>query len=184
MNEGFYIAGAVALFATLMTVVSTRAVHALLYLIASMLALAVAFFTLGAPFAAALEVIVYAGAIMVMFIFVVMLLNLGDEAAARERGWLSPGAWVGPGILAAVLLAEVLWLVFAAGTGQHPLPGKVVGAKAVGMALYGPYLLMVEIASMMLTAGLIGAYHLTRDSAHRPRADIEEETTTHSAEVG
>ena len=60
----------------------SNAVHALLYLVVSLLAVAVVFFTLGAPFVAALEVIIYAGAIMVLFVFVVMMLNLGD---ARHR---------------------------------------------------------------------------------------------------
>ena len=72
------------------------AVHALLYLIVSLLAVALVFFTLGAPFVAALEVIVYAGAIMVLFVFVVMMLNLGPSAAEQERRWLAPRTWVGP----------------------------------------------------------------------------------------
>ena len=76
MLIAFYVAGARALLATLMAV-TRNAVHALLYLIVSLLSVAVTFYTLGAPFAAALEVIVYAGAIMVLFVFVVMLLNLG-----------------------------------------------------------------------------------------------------------
>ena len=59
--------------------------HALLYLIVSLLAVALVFFTLGAPFVAALEVIIYAGAIMVLFVFVVMMLNLGARAVAREE---------------------------------------------------------------------------------------------------
>ena len=59
--------------------------HALLYLIVSLLAVAVVFFTLGAPFVAALEVIIYAGAIMVLFVFVVMMLNLGQDAERTKR---------------------------------------------------------------------------------------------------
>ena len=62
------------------------------------------FFTLGAPFIAALEVIIYAGAIMVVFVFVVMMLNLGAQAVAQERQWLSPGMWIAPGILTAILI--------------------------------------------------------------------------------
>lgn len=182
MNIGFYIAAGVALAGMILTVVTARAVHALLYLIASMLALALAFFTLGAPFAAALEVIVYAGAIMVMFVFVVMLLNLGDASARQEREWLSLRAWIGPGIFAAILLGEILWLLLG-NEPLHPLPGREVGAHAVGLAMYGPYLLMVEIGSMLLTAGLVGAYHLTRDSAH-PRPSGEHlETSNPSGEV-
>ena len=64
-------------------------VHALLYLITSLLALSAVFFALGAYFAGALEIIVYAGAIMVLFVFVVMMLNLGRAVVDRERKWLS-----------------------------------------------------------------------------------------------
>ena len=84
----FYVAAAIALFATIMVVISTNPVHALLYLVLSLLSVAVIFFVLGAPFAAALEVIVYAGAILVLFVFVVMMLNLGEQVTEQERRWL------------------------------------------------------------------------------------------------
>ena len=173
MLTAFYLSGAVALIATVLTIVNVRAVHALLYLILSLLAVAVTFYTLGAPFIAALEVIVYAGAIVVLFIFVVMLLNLGEPAAEQERSWLNPRIWLGPSVLALVLLAELGYLV-ASGQARQ-VSGQVVGARAVGMALYGPYLLMVELASMLLTAGLVGAYHLMRDSAARKARDYRRE---------
>ncbi|MDX1498016.1 MAG: NADH-quinone oxidoreductase subunit J [Salinisphaeraceae bacterium] len=157
MTVGFYIAAAIALLATLRVITSYKPVHALLYLIASFLANAVVFFTLGAPFAAALEVIVYAGAIMVLFVFVVMLLNLGDETEAQEQAWLQPRMWIGPGLMALVLLLQMGWLLVA---GDHRALEPQIPVKSVGLALYGPYLLMVELASMLLLAGLVGAYHL------------------------
>ena len=79
MELAFYIAGAVAVLSTVLMLTRLNVVHALLYLIVSLLAVAVVFYVLGAPFVAALEVIVYAGAIMVLFVFVVMMLNLGEE---------------------------------------------------------------------------------------------------------
>src|SRR5258707_231214 len=106
MQALFYVAAAVAIFSTLMTITRLNAVHALLYLIVSLLAVAVVFYVLGAPFIAALEVITYAGAIMVLFVFVVMMLNLGQRAIQMESGWLRPGIWTGPAVLAAVLIAE------------------------------------------------------------------------------
>ena len=160
-NQPFYLPAAVALFSTLMVVINTNPVHALLYLVLSLLAVAAVFFALGAPFAAALEVIVYAGAIMVLFVFVVMMLNLGARTEDQERRWLSPTAWLLPAGLAGLLLWQLgnrLWpegYVTAAGVQE-------VGAKAVGIALYGPYLLAVELASMLLLAGLVAAYHLGR----------------------
>ena len=73
----FYLAAAIAVLSTVMVITRLNAVHALLYFIVSLFAVALIFFLLGAPFVAALEVIIYAGAIMVLFVFVVMLLNLG-----------------------------------------------------------------------------------------------------------
>jgi len=161
----FYVAATVAVVATAMTISRLDAIHALLYFIVSLFAVALIFFLLGAPFIAALEVIVYAGAIMVLFVFVVMLLNLGREAVEQERRWLHPGAWLGPAILSTVLLME-LGYVLAQGAGPGATAG-VVGPKAVGKLLFGPYLLAVELASMLLLAGLIGAYHLGRREGER-----------------
>ncbi|MGH8683999.1 MAG: NADH-quinone oxidoreductase subunit J [Nitrosospira sp.] len=172
MEATFYLSGAIAIAATLMVIVGLSAVHALLYLIVSLLAVAVVFYVLGAPFVAALEVIIYAGAIMVLFVFVMMMLNLGKAASAKERDWLSPGVWVGPAILAALLLAELLYIV-AQGGGK--LSGiAVVDSKEVGITLFGPYLLGVELASLLLLAGLVGACHLGwHKSEHRNGRDHE-----------
>lgn len=154
----FYLFGFVAVLSTILVIVNPNPVHALMYLVASLLAVACVFFTLGAPFAAALEVIVYAGAIMVLFVFVVMMLNLGDTVVAQEQAWLKPSVWIGPGILCALLLFPLMRLMLTAES--TPAGVEVVGPKAVGVSLYGPYLLAVELASMMLTAGLVAAYHL------------------------
>ena len=163
LEAAFYLAAAVAIVATALVVVSTQAVHALLYLIVSLLAVAVIFYVLGAPFAAALEVIVYAGAIMVLFIFVMLMLGRDANAPAGHREWLRPRAWFGPALLAAILLGELIY-VFAA----HPVAGgaaAIVDARQVGMLLFGPYLLGVELASMLLLAALVGAHHLGRDDS-------------------
>jgi NADH-quinone oxidoreductase subunit J len=69
---------------------------------------------LGAPFAGALEVIVYAGAIMVLFVFVVMMLNLGPETTAQERQWLKPATWIGPMLLSALLLGALVFTLVGA----------------------------------------------------------------------
>ncbi len=159
MATVFYVSAAIAIVATALAITRTTVVHGLLYLVVSLLAVAVIFFTLGAPFVAGLEVIVYAGAIMVLFVFVVMLLNLGPQTAEQERRWLAPRAWIGPLVLAAIVLLELLYAVVA------PAPvrlASIVDPRAVGLALFGPYALGVEIASMLLMAGLVGAYHLGR----------------------
>jgi NADH-quinone oxidoreductase subunit J len=158
MAIAFYIAGAVAIAATVTALTRLNAVHALLYLIVSLLAVAVAFYALGAPFVAALELIIYAGAIMVLFIFVVMLLNLGKEAARAERRLMEPSIWIGPSVLGVILTGELIYLLVAGtGTGN---PARVIWPREVGMSLFGPYILGVELASMLLMAGLVAAYHL------------------------
>ncbi len=162
MTTMLHLAAAVAIVSTAMVVTRRDAVHALLYLVVSLLAVALVFFALGAPFVAALEVIVYAGAIMVLFLFVVMMLNLGKGAAVHEALWLPPRIWRGPAILSLLLLAELAYVL-----ARGPVPGAppgppTVGPKEVAIALYGPYVVGVELASMLLLAGLAGAWHLGR----------------------
>lgn len=159
MNILFYASAIIAIVATLMAITRVRVVHALLYFIVSLLALAVIFYTLGAHFAAALEVIVYAGAIMVMFLFVVMMLNLGHATIDQERDWFQPRIWIGPVVLAAPLLVELLMVIRKV---EGEMAHTVIAAKQVGIDLFGPYVLAVELASMLLLAGLVGAYHLAR----------------------
>jgi NADH-quinone oxidoreductase subunit J len=158
MNATFYTAAAVAVLSTALAITRTNAVHALLYLVVSLLAVAVVFYIVGAPFAAALEVIVYAGAIMVLFVFVVMMLNIGEAAAVQERRWMKPSSWIGPAALALVLVCE-LGYVLAKGDRKVVL-GLPVDPEQVGIVLFGPYLLAVEMASMLLLAGLVAAYHV------------------------
>jgi NADH-quinone oxidoreductase subunit J len=160
MNAAFYVAAAVALVSTFLVITRLNAVHALLYLIVSLLSVALIFLLLGAHFAAALEVIVYAGAIMVLFVFVIMMLNLGPLAVGRERDWTRPRTWIGPSILTCILGAELIWVLVKGAGNAHGL--AEVSPKEVGIALFGPYLLGVEMASMLLLAGLIGAFHLGR----------------------
>jgi len=159
MSILFFGSAIVSILATLMAITRTHVVHALMYFIVSLLALSIIFYTLGAHFAAALEVIVYAGAIMVMFLFVIMMLNLGKETTDQEHLWLKPTIWIGPVVLTAPLLALLL-MVLSKADGE--MAHTVIAAKEVGIDLFGPYLLAVELASMLLLAGLIGAYHLAR----------------------
>jgi NADH-quinone oxidoreductase subunit J len=160
MDLTFYIAAGVAIVATFMMVTRFNTVHALLYLVVSLLAVALIFFLLGAPLVAALEVIIYAGAIIVLFVFVVMMLNLGPQAAADEKTWLKPSSWIGPGILCLVLASQVVYILVHAGV-SHPSNVQIPPEK-VGYALFTTYLLGVELASMLLLAGLVGAYHIGR----------------------
>jgi NADH-quinone oxidoreductase subunit J len=166
----FFIAAAVAVIATVMVITRSKAIHALLYLVVSFLALALVFYVLGAPFIAALEVIIYAGAIMVLFLFALMLIDPGRLEEAREREWMRPRAWIIPSVLSAVLLFELIYLLAGGGVpaatttgGASTAADAAAQVKAVGISLFGPYLLGVELASILLLAGLVAAHRLTQD---------------------
>ncbi|MCM2973574.1 NADH-quinone oxidoreductase subunit J [Larsenimonas suaedae] len=173
MEFAFYLAAAVAVVSTLRVVTSINPVHALLYLIVSLIAVAMVFFALGAPFAGVLEIIVYAGAIMVLFVFVVMMLNLGQAAVEQENSWLNPKMWIGPSILVGIMLVMMIVALFASPV-EGTITGELIDAKGVGVALFGPYVLMVELASMLLLGALVTAYHLGRDDTLRPARDMNE----------
>jgi NADH-quinone oxidoreductase subunit J len=178
----FYITAVVVALATVMALTRLSAVHGLLYLVVSLLGSAVLFYLLGAPFIAALEVIIYAGAIVVLFIFVVMLLNQGAKTIRTERGWLQSGQWVWPSILAGVLAAE---LIFVATRNAAPLkPTAIVSPRQVGLALCGPYLIGLELASFLLLAGLLGAYHLGRRTSQRLEIRHERDSIEPRVDLG
>jgi NADH-quinone oxidoreductase subunit J len=157
MNTIFIIAASIALISSLMSITNRNAIHSLLYLILSLLAISIIFYISGAPFIAALEVIVYAGAIMVLFIFVVMILNIGLEEE-RENKWLKPRMWVLPIIIACALFALLVYAMKQ----QHSVhtTAVVITPKQVGVSLFTTYLIAVEISAVLLMAGIIGAYHL------------------------
>lgn len=157
----FYLSALMAIIASIKVISTDNTVHALLYLVVSLLAVAVCFYLMGAPFAAGLEVIVYAGAIVVLFVFAVMMFGLGtdDTLNAPQVGGLS--IWTGPILLATALLVELIYIISHSGL-QKQLSIDVVDAKQVGILLYGPYLLAVEIASFLLLAGLLAGYHYAK----------------------
>src|SRR3989304_1685937 len=103
MSLLFYISAGVAVISTLMVIVKKNAVHALLYLIVSLMAVALVFFALGAPFASSPEVIIYAGAIMVLFIFAIMMLNPGPRATEEYQVGKALDVGMGPAFLCIIL---------------------------------------------------------------------------------
>ncbi|RBL91576.1 NADH-quinone oxidoreductase subunit J [Chitinophaga flava] len=160
MDITFLIAAIIAVLATVRVITCYHIMHALLYLVVSLLAVAVVLYTFGAPFMAILEIIIYAGAIMVLIIFFVMMLNLGLETVEHEKAWLRPRIWIVPGLFCLVLLGELLFLILQ---NRQPAAGiQVVSPKQVGMAMFGPYLIAVELVGILLMAGIVGAYHLGR----------------------
>lgn len=163
----FYVSASVAILATFLFVIAPNAVHALLNLILSFLAIAVIFLLLGAPFIAALEVIIYAGAVMVLFVFVIMMLQVGPESVEQERRWMGVRIWWAPAALALLLIAEVGTLIATGSVTAESGPRRV-GPEEVGLVLLGRYLVAVELASILLLPGILGAYYLGRRRREDP----------------
>lgn len=169
MNLAFYISAVIAVLTTALAITRRDAVHGVLYLVVSLLAAAVAFLVLGAPFAAALEVITYAGAMMVMLL--VALMTLPREETDTAPGIRRPRrVWLGPLLLSVVLAGEFVFILV--GGNSMALSGGYIPPGRVGAILFGPYVLAVELASMLLLAGLVGAYHLgkQRSADHSSRS--------------
>ena len=166
-GPAFYVFSGVAIAAATLVVTSRNAVHALVYLVLACLAIGALFFVLGAPFVAALEVIIYAGAIMVLFVFVVMMVNPAREPEPPGAQSRRLGTAAGPVAIALVLVAAFARLLSHAPPAL--LAGGVVPPKQVATALFGSYVLAVELASLLLLAGLVGAYHLGRRMLRRDR---------------
>jgi len=162
-----------------MVITRYKPIHALLYLVVSFLSVAMIFLSLGAPFVSALEVIVYAGAIIVLFIFVVMMLNLGQDTAEQEKQWLQPKVWIGPSLLALALLVEMI-ILLTNGTGSS-MAVSVVEPRKVALSLYREYIIALELVGFLLMAGIVGAAHIgqhKKRTLHRFLLDKEETKTT------
>src|ERR1041385_885113 len=131
-------------------------------LIGVFIALAAIYVTLAAPFIAAVQVIVYAGAIMVLVIFVIMLLNVEHEEPRRRRlGFLVPSALV----MAAILIAEAAFILYSVQTTQPSGPhilSDVGLTHSIGEGLFTRYLLPFEITSILLLMAIVGAMTLAR----------------------
>ena len=162
MTFVFYISAFIAIVATIAAITRMNPIHALLYFILSLLAVGMIFFVLGAPFVAALIVIINAGAIMVLFVFIIMMVNQGKQTIEQERMWTNPKLWIAPGFLAIILFAEIVFIL--ANSNQGATGSEVINPRQVGVALFGPYFLGVELVSMILLVGILGAHHLARGS--------------------
>lgn len=155
----FYIASGLATVAALMVVVQRRAVYSVLSLIVCLSALAVLFYQLGAYFLAAIQVIVYAGAIMVLFLFVIMLIDPESEVftVRRTRSLVLPAAIV------ALVTGGVLVGVFSrvSEVRAGAMPGTL---REIARTLFRDYLLPFEVTSVLILAAVLGAIILAKRS--------------------
>ena len=149
----FYINSCLMLLATLLALTAFNAIHGLLYFVLSIITLAINFYLLDATLASALEVMIYAGAIMVLFVFVVMLLNI-----KYHESKITLKKYLGPLLLALILISEII-LILAQKTSMLSST-KIISVQELAISLFKNYGLGVELASVILLAGLIGAFHI------------------------
>jgi NADH-quinone oxidoreductase subunit J len=151
----FYILAAVTVAATILAVAEKHPVHAIIYLVTSFFSLAVIFYLLAAPLIAMFEVIIYAGAVMVLFMFVIMMLDLGGPTGRPALSRFLPAL-----LLGGISLVSLLLLL----AGQHAGPGgmQAVGVRDFSAALFGRYGVAIEIISMQLLFAVVGALYLGR----------------------
>lgn len=152
----FYILAAVALIATVLCITEKHPVHAIVYLVTSFFSLAIIFYLLSAPLVSVFEVIIYAGAIMVLFLFIIMMLGGGHKGAAARP---SPKEWWPALLLGGVLAASIGALLL------KPYPGAsgiMPDLKEFARVLFSQYGVAVEIISFQLLFALVGAFYLGR----------------------
>jgi NADH-quinone oxidoreductase subunit J len=163
----FYVLAIVILTSTLLAIIQRQVVHAVVYLIISFFATGLLFYLLGAPFLAILEVIIYAGAIMVLFLFIVMTVRVeSDEDTKTEiHQWL-------PAVVLAVISFFVGGiLIFEIPGSRMSLNTGMATPSAFGQFLFENYWFPVEIASFLLLIGLVGALYLGRRESKKEPED-------------
>ena len=165
----FYGFGAVAVVTSLLVIAQRNPIHSVLLLIASFGALSGLYVLLDAPFAAVIQIIVYAGAIMVLFLFVVMLLNAPHEETEfdeRTHPLLRKGPTRFGALLAVALIAELIWALRKGGeSGVFP-SGSVTSVRTIGRALFTEYAFPFEVTSILILVAMVGAVVLARKESH------------------
>ena len=162
----FYILGAITVIATLLAILQRNPVHAVIYLVNSFFALALLFYLLGAPLVAAWEIIIYAGAIMVLFLFIIMMLELSpsSDPLRSSPGWQQ---WL-PVLALAVALAACTFLLTGLDSATaEGVPRWHATPRDFGYALFREYALAIEIASFQLLFAAVGAFYVGRPEAKK-----------------
>ena len=169
-TAAFYVFGAIAIGSSLLVIAQRNPIYSVLLLIASFGALSGLYVLLDAPFVAVIQIIVYAGAIMVLFLFVVMLLNAPHEDTVydeRVHPLLRPGPMRFGAALALGLAAELGWaLLRGAETGAFG-DAKVDSVAAIGRSLFTDYAFPFEVTSILILVAMVGAVVLARREEHR-----------------
>lgn len=164
----FYILAAITLLSTVLCLTRKNPVHAVLYLVHALFALALLYFLLGAPLLAAWQIILYAGAIMVLFLFIIMLIEppVADRTPHRLSRWLPPA------ILSGLLLACGGALIVMDPAATDAIASYWLTPRDFGRALFEHYGLAVEIISLILLFAAVGAFHLGRRYRPTTKEDV------------
>jgi NADH-quinone oxidoreductase subunit J len=164
----FWILSAAAVVASVLVVGQRNPMYSVLLLIVSFCALSGLYVLLGAPFVAAIQIIIYAGAIMVLFLFVVMLLNVPAEERPTGRQARLLGR-AGPrhfgAVLSGVLVVELTWALWRWRATAMPAGAPVVSVKAIGLRLFSDYAFAFEATSVLILVAMVGAVILARKEA-------------------
>ncbi|HEX7000268.1 MAG TPA: NADH-quinone oxidoreductase subunit J [Trueperaceae bacterium] len=169
---GFLILAAAAVAGAVLVVTARQPVHAALGLVGTLLSVAVAYIMLDAHFLAAIQVIVYAGAIMVLFLFVIMLLNVERQPGAVRWRWLRPVVY-GVGLLGAVAVAATALLGTRPTPDQATVDAVLQGGipERIGTVLFSEYLLAFHLVAVLLLTGVVAAVSLVQRSGDEPGAE-------------
>ena len=164
----FYLFAGVCVASAVMVVTSRNPVHSVLFLILAFVNAAGLFVLLGAEFLAMILIVVYVGAVAVLFLFVVMMLDV-DFAELREGflSYLPVGALVGAVLLAELLLVVGGWAIAPGGGNAAPVAQNVSNTQAIGLVLYTRYVYFFEVAGLILLVAMIGAIVMTLQ--HKPQ---------------
>ena len=158
----FYLLSFLAIMFGLMVVISKNPVHSVLYLVLTFFAIAGHYVLLNAQFLAAVHIIVYAGAIMVLFLFVIMLLNLNKETEPHKSIWLKASATIASGLLLVVLVGSIKGAEIMQPTNKFNTNIGLI--ENLGRTLFNDFLLPFEVSSILLLAAMVGAVMLGKKS--------------------
>jgi len=156
----FYILAATAVIATLLAITEKHPVHAILFLVTSLFSMATIFYLLTAPLVAAFEVILYAGAIMVLFLFVIMMLDLGHPEKGISPHWKE---WLPALFLTGISVASLVLVIVFRHTASAS-PAVMPTIRDVAFRLFREHGLAVELVSLQLLFALVGALYLGKQS--------------------
>ena len=157
----FLVLAAAAIASAILMITRKNPVTSALYLVFNFFIIAVLYLFLRAQFIAIIQITVYAGAIMVLFLFAIMLLNLGDDKLLKWK--LNSGKSIAA-LLAIALLVEILYFVmnFTSTSELSPKADSMGTVEAIGKVLYSSYLFPFEITSILLLAAIVGAIFLAK----------------------